>query len=293
MINVFRMEWFRMWRSFSTWVIFVVYIGLFAFAGGLMGILVGDSELSQNFQRELFGASLTTETEYAMEENAGVTLELEGEAAMTDSGAITDFAELFNACMMGNMVVLFTSVFIGMHATAHTVTGFQKNLAGATKKWHFVVSNFLICLVLNAILILLGMAVLRVIMLITHDTVTLSSMSDLLRYSGTYLLLTTTYGMLAALVADVTRNRIAAITVPVVYCTMGNTLMYQLINYIADGVLGFEGFQIEEYAPYGRIVNMTITDSAESFVKAVVSAVVVTVICMTASILVKRKQDVK
>lgn len=292
MINVFRMEWFRMWRSFSTWVIFVIYIGLYAFAGGLMGILVGDSQLSQSFQSELFGTAIVSETEDADYGNAGVTVEADTGEIMS-SAAITDFAELFNACMMGNMVVLFTSVFIGMHATAHTVTGFQKNLAGATRKWHFVVSNLLICLVFNAILLLLGMGVLRVIMLITHDTVTLSSMSDLLRYSGVYLLLATTYGMFGALVADATRNRIAAITVPVVYCTMGNTLMYQLINYIADGVLGFADFRIEEYAPYGRIFNMTITDSAESFGKAVVSSVVVTAVCMTASILVKRKQDVK
>lgn len=267
MINVFRMEWFRMWKSVSTWLLLIISMGLYALAGAAIGLLVGDSGLSQSFQTELFGMPVGDE-------------------------AVTDFAELFNACMMGNILVIITSVFMGMHSTAHSVTGFQKNLAGVTRRYHFVISNLLLCLIFNFFLILLGMLTLRLVMLITHSAVTLSSMSDLLRYSIVYLLLTTSCGMIPVLTAELTRSRIAAIAVPIVYCTMGGSLMYMLLNYFADSVLGLKDFTVESYAPYANICSLSVHASAQECIRAAVSSLVFILICICISVIAGRKRDI-
>lgn len=264
MMNVLRMECFRMRKSFSTWIILAVYVCLYALAGGVMGLLTGDSGISLAFRTELFGAA--------------------------DEG-VTDFAELFNSCMMGNTLVLITSVFLGMHTTAHTVTGFQKNLAGVKRKSYFVFSDLCICLLFNCILLLLGMAVLRAVMLVTHATVTLSSMFHLLRYCGVYLLLSTAYGMLPVLTAALTRSRIAAIAVPVVYCTMGGNLLYMILNYFAGSVLGLEECSVESYAPYGNICSLLFNASAEECIRAAVSAVIFILVCICISVHAGRKRD--
>ncbi len=293
MINVFRMELYRVTHSVSTWLMIVIYFGLYLFAGGVMGMLTGNSEIAVDFQRQLFGIESSLEE---MQGTAGLTMELDAEAAMIISEqmeGVSDFAETFNMCMMGNMVVLILSVFIGMHGTGHVVTGFQKNLAGSTRKWHFVVSNLLICLLFNAVLILLGMLALRLVMLFTHDTVTMSSMSDFLRYCGTYLLLSTAYGMFGAAVSDLTRNRVASIAVPVIYCTVASSLLYQIVNLFVNTTLGFENFVVEEYMPYGCIYYLLFNDTPERYLKAVVSAAAVILICMAVSIFGKRKQDIK
>ncbi len=293
MINVFRMELYRVMRSVSTWVMIVIYFGLYLFAGGVMGMLTGNSEIAVDFQRQLFGIESSLEE---MQGSAGITLELDAQEASAISEqmmGVSDFAEMFNMCMMGNMVVLILSVFIGIHGTGHVVTGFQKNLAGSTKKWHFVVSNLLICTLFNAVLIVLGMLALRLVMLFTHDTVTMSSMSDFLRYCGTYLLLSTAYGMFGAAIADLTRNRVASIAVPVIYCTVASSLLYQIVNIFINTTLGFENFAVEEYLPYGCLYNLMFNDPTERFVKAVISAAAVILICMAVSIWGKRKQDIR
>ncbi len=266
MIRVFRMELYRVLRSVSTWILIVIYFGIYLFAGGLMGILLGDSGLSQSFQQELFGSTVE---------------------------AVTDFAELFNACMMGNMVVLITSVFMGMHATAHSVTGFQKNLAGCTRPWHFAVSNAFILLLFHAVLILVGMLALRLVTFLTHATVSLASPSGLLRYCLVYLLLVTAFGMFASLTADVTRSRVAAIAVPVVYCTVGSKLLYQLVNYCAAGLPGASDFRIEAYVPYGLITTLPADADPPICIRAAISAVIFTLLCMAVSIYVRRKQDIR
>lgn len=268
MIRVFRMEWYRMWKNPAVWILFLAYCALFALAGGVMGILVGDSSLSQRFQQEFYGAPLTL-----------------------DGGVLTDYAELFNACMMGNIVMLVTSVCIGIHATGHVVSGYQKNLAGVAKKWHYAVSSLVLLFVFNAILIVLGAFVLRIVMFLTHETVTCSSFVLLLRYCGVYLLLSTAYGMFGAVLALLTQSRIVAIIVPVVYCTTASGLFYMLL----DAIAGALNFQIESvwYFPCGSLRSLRLTDSATEYGKAIFGAVLCIALCILLSVTVGRKRDMR
>ncbi len=290
MINVFRMELYRVFRSMSTWILLLVYFCLYLFAGGMVGMLTGNSEIVTSFQSELASVSGTQ----AMQGGVSVYVdESQMDAMQSAFGEITDYAEMFNMCMMGNMVVLITAIFIGIHGTGHVVTGFQKNLSGSTKKWHFVVSNLLILLLFNAVLILLGALALRIVMFVTHTGVTLNDVSGLLGYCGVYLLLATAYGMFGGVIADFTRSRVAAIAVPVVYCTAASSLVYMLLNYIAKLGLGIADFESERYLPYGALCNLMLNDPMEYHVRAAVSSVVFILLCICISVIVKRKQDVK
>ena len=100
MINVFRMELYRVFRSMSTWILLLVYFCLYLFAGGMIGMLTGNSEIVTNFQSELASVSGTQ----AMQGGVSVYVdESQMDTMQSMFGEITDYAEMFNMCMMGIM----------------------------------------------------------------------------------------------------------------------------------------------------------------------------------------------
>ncbi len=292
MINVLRMELFRMWKSFSTWIILVIFAGMFLLASGIMGMMTGNAQIALNFQEELFGFSSTIVPESAENTGLNVYVDQEMMAAETMIG-VTEFSEIVAMCLMGNTVVLFTAIFMGLFTTGHISSGFRKNIAGVTQKWHLTVSNIFICFLFNLVMLSIGVLILRLVTLFTHETLYFAKMPEMWRYLGVYLLLATAFGLLAAFVSDLTQSRIAALVVPLVYCTLVGDIFYSLIDLLLNKAFGLEDFTVKEYLPYGSILSLDVSSESAAFVKATVSSLVCITIFSVVGLLVKRKQDVK
>lgn len=292
MLNVLRMEWYRMLKSKATWVTLIIFTAIFSILTVPPVLMFGDSDLSKSFQKALGIES----AEEIMIEEGGFVLTADGDRI--SAGDLEELMQVRVSDEIGlyfqnNGFVLFIAIFMGIFATGHTVTGFSKNIAGNTRKWQLVFSDFLMSLTYSIITVAIGAAVFILALNLAYEHLVIGNVGRMIVYLLIYVLLNTAFGMLSTLIATLTRNRAIAITAPLVWVCMLATLIYELVNMVVVNKLDVKDFTIYHYLPFGNMYTLDVTSSNEHFVSAAVSAVIVMIVCAGISILVGRKQDVK
>ncbi len=292
MLNVLRMEWYRMLKSKATWVTLIIFTAIFSILTIPSALMFGDSDLSKSFQKAL---GIESAEEIVIEEG-GFVLTADGDRI--SAGDLEELMQVRVSDEIGlyfqnNGFVLFIAIFMGIFATGHTVTGFSKNIAGNTRKWQLVLSDFLMSLTYSIITVAIGAAVFILALNLAYEHLVIGNAGRMIAYLLIYVLLNTAFGMLSTLIATLTRNRAIAITAPLVWVCMLATLIYELVNMVVVNKLDVKDFTIYHYLPYGNMYTLDVTSSNEHFVSAAVSAVIVMIVCAGISILVGRKQDVK
>ncbi len=292
MLNVLRMEWYRMLKSKATWVTLIIFTAIFSMLTVPSALMFGDSDLSKSFQKAL---GIESAEEIVIEEG-GFVITADGDRI--SAGDLEELMQVRVSDEIGlyfqnNGFVLFIAIFMGIFATGHTVTGFSKNIAGNTRKWQLVLSDFLMSLTYSIITVAIGAAVFILALNLAYEHLVIGNAGRMIVYLLIYVLLNTAFGMLSTLIATLTRNRAIAITAPLVWVCMLATLIYELVNMVVVNKLDVKDFTIYHYLPYGNMYTLDVTSSNDHFVCAAVSAVIVMIVCAGISILVGRKQDVK
>ncbi len=294
MLNILRMEWYRMLKSKSTWVTLIVFAAIMIFITLVTGLLSGNSEFARSVQKGVgMDPAETIQSEELYYESGDMYVSLESDAPDVTGGKVSLTKEM-PYYFQGNGFVLFIVIFMGIFATGHTVTGFRKNLAGIARPWQLVVSDFVMCLTYSLMTVVLGTAIYFGCMAISYNNLIWGAVERMLAYLLIYTLLNAAIGMLAAVLSTVTRNRALAITAPLIWVCMMATIVYELVNLFVRSRLDKPDFNFYQYMPYGNIVQELSTGSpAEAFVRAAVSGVVFILVFMGLNLLVCRKQDIK
>ncbi len=290
MLNVLRMEWYRMFKSKGTWITLLVFTAMFSLMTGMTTLIMGDSAAAKEFQQFLGIESVTADM---VNEAGDIRVEMDPSLLENQHEAVS-LTEEMALYFQNDGFVLFSAIFMGIFATGHCVTGFRKNLAGIARPWQLVVSDLVMSLTYCTIMTVIGTLLYFLFMALTYEHLVLGSVGRMLVYLVIYTLLTTSIGMLGSLLATLSRSRVLAITAPLVWLCVLSMLVYNLINLAVESRMNLEDFNIYRYMPYGNICFILAPASpAEGFVRAAASGFVLIAVCMGLSFAVSRKQDIK
>lgn len=251
--RILQMEGFRMLKSPVTWLSLLAFSGLYGFASLVMGLLCGDSSLARELQTGL---------------------------GMDGEMAVQDFGEILSMTLQGNTTLLFVSLWTALFATGHRASGFCKTLCGWAGSGQLALSYGLYSILYSSLLLLLALPELRVVLCVTHRTVTPPDFLPLLCYGAVYTLQNAAFGAFCVAVAGCFRNRIAAVCIPLVYCVAGGSVLYYAVDHLLLPALGKEDVLLEHYLPWGNIRTLSLYSPPERFPTAACSAAVLWILCI-------------
>lgn len=123
MLNLVKMELYRLFRSASTWVMFLVTIGMVVFAVSMTKFDVSNMEPGQVSEQREIGTQISEEE---ISVNIGIYAETMPEWA---TGEIK-FSDLLSTQIGSGLFLIVVSIFVTIFVCAEQKNGYIKNIAG-------------------------------------------------------------------------------------------------------------------------------------------------------------------
>lgn len=123
MLNMIRMEVFRMFKTKSMYIIWVVMAVCVLFANSLSAEEIQDYSMEE--KQEMYEAAMSDEEEEVM---FGMYVTLP-----TKPGEEVSVFDGFYANVKGKFIALFMVIFTVLYATADITSGYVKNIAGQVR----------------------------------------------------------------------------------------------------------------------------------------------------------------
>ncbi|WP_086312819.1 hypothetical protein A5821_000371 [Enterococcus sp. 7F3_DIV0205] len=266
MVNVIKMDLYRMFRSKST---YFVLVGLLSFM--IMLILPMNNSIGEPDADVKLGISTNTE-------------ELKN---------IMDLKLLFtimagsNSFMMG--IVIFSVLFINREE----VSGFTKNIAGQVQiRGMLALSKF----VSQSVFVLLsfssGLLVFFTVGNIVFESVKIGNIFDLFKEVGLQFIFHVAFAAIVLGIITLFKQSVASMLVGILITFGGLSYIYKIINDIIHKLVTDKAFNIMNYTITGIIPSVSIDSSVSTIVRGIIVSVVFIVIMLTYSVIMKQKRDV-
>lgn len=283
MLNMIRMEVFRMFKTKSLYVIWILLS---------LGILFTTS-MSAVEWNEYTEAEKQENYAYASGElsdevpNLGMTVTLP-----TKPDEEVSVFDLFYANIKGKFLALFLVIFAVLYSTADLTCGYVKNIAGQVRnRGGFVFAKACALFLFTVLSFLVFLAVQTIGNGIFFGKIVWGDWNSFLPYIGIQALLHFALLMIVMCIAIVLKNNVISMMLAVCLCMNVLMILYRYLDkLIADA--GVKNFYLENYTATGRIaiLPMSITaDTAE--ISAAVSLGFVLVSLVLAGV-VFQKRDI-
>lgn len=269
MLNMIRMEFFRMFKSKSLyiiWIIMAVVIGCTTYMSVEELDMMTQEEKQQMYEEEqksevAFGLEVTTPTK---------------------PDAQVSVYDMFYANMKGKIIALFMVIFTVLYSTGDISSGYVKNIAGQVKNRRALIYAkaaslciYTLCTVAAAVLIQAVCNQLFVGTIIWGDAKAFAA------YAGLQTGLHFAFLLVVMCMAILIESNVFSVAFGICLCMNIMTIIYGFIDKMAEKA-GFENFQMIKYTLTGRI-SMLGMDVSQ---KAVYAAVSVTVVFAVAALLI-------
>ena len=145
MLNMIRMEVFRMFKTKSMYIIWVVMAVCVLFANSLSAEEIQDYSMEE--KQEMYEAAMSDEEEEVM---FGMYVTLP-----TKPGEEVSVFDGFYANVKGKFIALFMVIFTVLYATADITSGYVKNIAGQVRNRGNLILAKAVALILYTVLTML------------------------------------------------------------------------------------------------------------------------------------------
>lgn len=308
MLNMIQMDVFRMFKTKSLYVIYIVMFVVIVLSTMLMGALETDYNNTQ--------ASMTTESNEAQSFMDGVvdgmvvvesdtdvpeSVETEEEQGTpigisvkppTEEGAKATVYDLVFANLQAKVIAIFMAIFTVLFATADMSSGYIKNFAGQVKnRWKLVLSKAIVLLFFTVLTILLYVLMQVVSMPISFGYLEIGNLSDFLSYLGIQTLLH--YGFVCVCMgfAIVFRNNLCSMTLSICICFGMANILYAFMDK-ALAKIGIKDFETIKYTISGRIARLPMNPTESDAAKCAIVVAMFVLVFVGISSYVFHKRDV-
>lgn len=249
MLNMIRMELYRMVRMKSFWVIMII-VGFMNVITVAMNDAIMDNE---EIQQAIAAAEGSKDSPAA---NIGMNVSVK-----RNSDGSYDFLELIGAAARGMLCALFVGIFTVLYATADFSTGYIKNYGGGVKhRYHMVFSKAtgVLAYTLLFFAVFIGSSCLGAV--VAGRRLVFASAAKTIEIIGMQLLLHMTFGLVIMALCLVVRNNLISMIISV--CISANVFLV-LYSLIDKGLkkLGWKKAAIENYTVSGRILKYGADDA--------------------------------
>jgi ABC-2 type transport system permease protein len=287
MLNVAKMDFYRLIRSRSFYVILLIVAGFMLF-----DVMIVNSQQQKIIKQAEYNQSQTQQQTEASDEQDNVTVGIiyDGSDLMREKITLMD---VIYSLLSSGVMMLFTGIFAVLFVCSESSSGYIKNTASYIKRrWYVVLSKVIVMsiFVLIEFLIMLIIIGLGFSFLINNFSLNLSW--KLLQYIGLQYLLHLAFSTIITMISVVVLNTAICMAISICICSGITSL---IINFIST--IKINGYNIGKHLPeYLITTNVQALPSISSLDVALrvifVSAITVLVYNVISCIVIE-KRDIK
>ena len=281
MLNMIRMEVFRMFKTKSLYVIWMVMIACVFLTNSLSAEEI--LTFSMEEKQEMYEAAMDGEESG----NLGMDVTLP-----TKPGADVSVFDGFYANVKGKFIALFMVIFTVLYATADITSGYVKNIAGQVRNRGNLIFAKAAALLLYVVLtMLLFIGVQTLSNAISYQKLVMGPGKEFFQYAAMQTLLHFALVMVIMCVAVVLRNNVISMMISVCVCMNILIMLYGVVDKAVEK-LGIHDFHMIDYTVSGKIVNLGMNAAPKAMGMAALVGIVFIVVMLAISMTVFQKRDI-
>lgn len=281
MLNMIRMELFRMFKTKSLYVIWMVMIACVFLTNSLSAEEI--LTFSMEEKQEMYEAAMDGEESG----NLGMDVTLP-----TKPGADVSVFDGFYANVHGKFVALFMVIFTVLYATADITSGYVKNIVGQVKnRGNLILAKSVALLFYTILTMLLFTGVQMLSNAVFYPAFVMGPGKEFFQYAVMQTLLHFALVMVIMCVAVVLRNNVISMMVSVCLCMNVLVMLYGVVDQAVEK-LGIHDFHMMDYTVSGKIVTLGMNAAPKTMGMAALVGIVFIVVMLAISMTVFQKRDI-
>lgn len=279
MLNMVRMELFRLFRSKSFYVMWIVLIVIIAFSTYMLGYV--ENTYVEEERQEIYESS----------QEEPIILGIQTTYPSPPGEKVTVY-DLFYSSVQGKAVAVIMAIFSVLYSISDISSGYVKNIAGQVKDRKKLVfakaaalGVYTVCTMLFAIVI---QALCNLLFL---EYFVWGPAKDFLAYAGIQTLLHFALLLVVMCIAIILRSKAVSITISILLCMNTLTILYSFIDNVAQR-FGIEDLRMVTYTLTGRIALLGTEITQKAAYSSIVAAVVFSAAAIGLASMVFKHRDV-
>lgn len=283
MLNMIRMELYRMFKTKSLYVIWLVLAAGILFTTGLSADEMKTYTMEE--KQEMY--------EYATGQQKSDTVNLGMDVTVpTKPGDTVSVFDLFYGNIKGKFLALFMVIFAVLYSTADMTSGFIKNIAGQVRDRRGLVFAKGVSLFVYTVLTMLIFTGIQTISNpLFFDELVFGPVKEFLQYAGIQTLLHFALLIIVVCIAIVLRNNVISMMLSVCLCMNVLVIFYSFLdNLIAKAHI--KNFHVLEYTVTGNISFLETNVTAKMAVTALAVSIAFVIVMIEVCSTVFKKRDI-
>ena len=283
MLNMIRMELYRMFKTKSLYVIWLVLAAGILFTTGLSADEMKTYTMEE--KQEMY--------EYATGQQKSDTVNLGMDVTVpTKPGDTVSVFDLFYGNIKGKFLALFMVIFAVLYSTADMTSGFIKNIAGQVRDRRGLVFAKGVSLFVYTVLTMLIFTGIQTISnALFFDELVFGPVKEFLQYAGIQTLLHFALLIIVMCIAIVLRNNVISMMLSVCICMNVLVIFYSFLdNLIAKAHI--KNFHVLEYTVTGNISFLETNVTAKMAVTALAVSIAFVIVMIEVCSTVFKKRDI-
>lgn len=283
MLNMIRMELYRMFKTKSLYVIWLVLAAGILFTTGLLADEMKTYTMEE--KQEMY--------EYATGQQKSDTVNLGMDVTVpTKPGDTVSVFDLFYGNIKGKFLALFMVIFAVLYSTADMTSGFVKNIAGQVRDRRGLVFAKGVSLFVYTVLTMLIFTGIQTISnALFFDELVFGPVKEFLQYAGIQTLLHFALLIIVMCIAIVLRNNVISMMLSVCLCMNVLVIFYSFLdNLIAKAHI--KNFHVLEYTVTGNISFLETNVTAKMAVTVLAVSIAFVIVMIEVCSTVFKKRDI-
>ncbi len=287
MLNIIKMDLYRMLKSKITLVMLLITIGFTFFT-----VYIAKVDLKLMQENKAYQEQMSE-----MEDGDGVVVgvQMQGNSSWLDENHKISVGELFFYNIASGILLILITVFAVVFTRAEEKHGYIKTINGqARSRGSFFLSNILVISMFSIVIIALELILIPFASKIIFGYVSFAGTGSMIINILVQTLLHVVFGIVISMICTLIRNSGAAITIGI--CAAAGTfgIVSALVNYVLINKLGVsESFDLTNYMITGNVKSITDTVANSVLIRSVAVGVIYAIIALVIGMTISKKRDVK
>ena len=307
MLNMIKMDVYRMFRTKSMYVIWIILLASALLTSFLSKIDYDaankewERQQAVESQADTDGQTVDVINAQDLEEqqaeqlsqqntdnvNIGMSVELP-----TEPGKKVTVMDVFFSNAQGKFYALFLVIFAVMFATADIKSGYIKNIGGQVSQRGMLIVSRAVALALFTAITFAGIFVFQAAAnMLAFKCVVWGNWKEIIPYFLTELTLHYAFVLICMAIAFIIKNNVISMTLSVCLTMNIMSIVYAFIDYVVNR-RGFHNFSIYKYTVTGRMAMLPMNAGREDVVSSMCVAATFIIIMLSLSSYIFQKRDI-
>lgn len=284
MLNIWKMDFYRLFKTKSLYVIWIVMAGMLLFTTVSLRSEYKEPQTNTANQKELKEQEETS----SETENLGMYVMIP-----TKPGEKVTVYDLFYANVQGKTAALFIAIFAVLFTAADDKSGYIKNIGGQVRHRSYLILSKASALLLFTVLTFAFMAFVQGISnRISFGYFELGPAGSFAAYFGTELLLHYAFALIVMGITILVRSSLASMITAICLCMNFVIILYGFIGKMAKKLTG-ETFDIISHTVSGNISGISMDITEEMVTRGILTSVIYGAVFVILGMIVFEKRDIR